>query len=322
MRRGVYVREHRETFGEYASRWLGSRRDVRASSVVTYRKALAPFVVALGARPLQSVTTADLDAVAADLLAAGGRSGTGASARTVSTYLVAVGALFAAAEREGLIARDPSRAVVRPRVVAAERPAYSGAELATFIAATAAHRYGPLVRLLALGMRRGEVLGLAWSAVDLDAGTLQVRASRSFVGTTAVLGEPKTSASVRTLQLDAVTIAVLRAHRTRQAAEHLALGLPFGPGVLLASNEAGEPIHPDTFSYTVHGLMRRAGLPRIPVHSLRHSSVSAMLAAGVPLHVVARWHGHSPAVMMRTYAHADTDAMSAAGAAAAAVLAG
>jgi integrase len=322
VRTGTYVKEHQETFGQYAERWLLARRDVRASSVVAYRKNLKPFLAAVGHLPLQRVTTADLDAVVASLLALGGRDGRGASARTAGLYLDTVGAVFAAAAREGLVSRDPSRAVVRPRIVAKESPAYSASDLAAFVSFASTDRYGPLVRLLALGMRRGEVLGLTWGAVDLEGATLEVRQTRSFVGTVPKIGEPKTRASRRSLHLDAATLGTLRAHRQQQRREHLRLGVSFGPDTLLAMNAACEPIHPDTFAYTVRGLMRRAGLPVIPVHSLRHSSVSAMLGQGVPLHVVARWHGHSPAVMMRTYAHADTEALEAASAAAAGVLRG
>jgi integrase len=78
---------------------------------------------------------------------------------------------------------------------------------------------------------------------------------------------------------------------------------------LVAVDATGEPIRPDRYSdlFAMHS--KDAGLPPIRLHDLRHSALSALLAQGVPVHVVAKIAGHDPSVTLRTYAHAQDAAM-------------
>lgn len=80
------------------------------------------------------------------------------------------------------------------------------------------------VLLLALGLGRGEALGLSWEDLDLDRGVLRVRRELKKQGSSAVLGEVKTAGSRRTVNVPEQVVGLLRAHRARQAEERLALG--------------------------------------------------------------------------------------------------
>lgn len=316
VRSGTHVPDSRLTFGSFASSWLAGRRDLKPASVRTYRGQLAAFVDSLGNRPLQRLTTADLDAIVASQLAAG------VSARTVNQRIDTISSMLKAAQAQGLVSRNVAKHVVRPRVVATQRPAWTAAELQQWVAHVATRPDAAAMRLLALGMRRGEVLALSWAHVDLRAGTLAVRATRGMIGGTVYTGEPKTTASKRTVHLDPETVAALRALRSEQIEAHLRFGVPFKEDVLITSEPDLSPTHPDTFAYRVRASMRSAGVPVYAVHSIRHTSVSLMLDRGLPLHVVAAVHGHSPAVMLRSYSHADADMLANAAAVAADVLAG
>ena len=154
------------------------------------------------------------------------------------------------------------------------------------------------------GMRRGEILGLRWSDLDLGAGRVAVRRPRILVDYQVQVSEPKTAKGRRSLALDPVTVAALRAHRARQAEEKLAVGGRYHDSELVFTRPDGIAVHPERFSDWFRQRVRAAGLPRIRLHDVRHSYATAALAAGVPAKVVSERLGHANiAITMDTYSH-------------------
>lgn len=94
-----------------------------------------------------------------------------------------------------------------------------------------------------------------------------------------------------------------------------AFGIRWSDDRLIAVNEDGSPIRHEWYSDEFQRLRERAGLRRIHLKGLRNTSVSLMLAGGSPVHVVAAWHGHDPAVSLSIYSDAQRDDLRAAGAA-------
>jgi len=102
--------------------------------------------------------------------------------------------------------------------------------------------------LLARGLRRGELCGLEWQDVDLDAGTLRIVRTRVIADNRPVESLPKTAASRRAIPLDQKLVALLRRHRTTQAAERLAAGSAYEDGGWPLADELGGPYYPDSIS--------------------------------------------------------------------------
>jgi integrase len=153
-------------------------------------------------------------------------------------------------------------------------------------------------------MRRGELAGLRWADVDLEAGRLSVRQPRVVVANQPQSSEPKTARGRRSLALDPVTVAALRRHRAHQLEHKLAVGARYQDSGLVFTWPDGAPIHPLRFSRWFEQHARRAGLPKIRLHDLRHSYASAALAAGVPAKVISERLGHATiAVTMDIYSH-------------------
>lgn len=141
-----------------------------------------------------------------------------------STYTVLRAALYGAV-RDGLLAKNPAAAVKRPGVERTEAKHLDQGAVAQVLAAAEESRYHPaLVLIAATGMRRGEVLALAWDRVDLDAGTLKVAATIGRIGGQLVISAPKTERSRRIIPLSPAVVALLRKHRATQAAEKLRAG--------------------------------------------------------------------------------------------------
>ncbi|TPG28108.1 site-specific integrase [Mycobacterium hodleri] len=163
------------------------------------------------------------------------------------------------------------------------------------------------------GLRRSEVLGIRWSALKDD--TLLIRRSRVAVGKESVEGMPKSRRSRRDLPLPAELAAALRELRALQQDEARAFGSRWSDDRLVAVREDGSSIRHEWYSDEFQRLRERAGLRRIHLKGLRNTSVSLMLAGGLPVHVVAAWHGHDPAVSLSIYSDAQRDDLRAAGAA-------
>lgn len=96
----------------------------------------------------------------------------------------------------------------------------------------------------------------------------------------------------------------LRAHRAHQAAERLSWGADYADSGLVVTAEDGRPMHPETLSGLFVRQARRAGLPPIRLHDLRHSVASILLARGVHPKVVSELLGHATiALTLDTYSH-------------------
>jgi Phage integrase family len=152
------------------------------------------------------------------------------------------------------------------------------------------------VRALVLVL--GPLLGL------LDAARVAVRQPRVVADHAVHISEPKTARSRRSIALDPVTVAALREHKSRQAADRVAVGPAYQDSGLVFTLPDGSPIHPQRFSDWFRQHVRAAGLPAIRLHDLRHSYATAALAAGIPAKVVSERLGHATiAITMDTYSH-------------------
>jgi integrase len=184
--------------------------------------------------------------------------------------------------------------------------AWSAEELRRFTAATAAHRWASIWALIATtGMRRGEVLGLRWTDVDLDAGTVTIRSTRIRFGSMTATSTPKTARGNRTIAIGPKTCAALRAWKRAQAEERLFCGPAWQDteGLVVTVADGSAP-NPESFSNLFRKIVRQSGLPPIRLHDLRHSYATAALASGVPVKVLSQRIGHADVgVTLAVYAH-------------------
>ncbi len=275
---------------------------------VSYEGALKPVRDRLGPRRLQSLTRADIEDLR-DWMTdhgrrRGGTPGTPLGARSVQLTLGRLKAALELACQEGWLARNPAEYVRPPRVAKRAGATWSQAELRRFLAGAGADRLAACWRMTLYGLRRGEVAGLRWDAVDLDAGTITIGLARVLVYGRVVVKAPKSDRGYRTLPLDPDLVAALRVLRKQQAAERLAAGQAYEASGYVAVDELGAPVHPEWLTDEFGRIANRAGLPRIRLHDARHSMNSLLAAAGVPDHVRAAWCGHTVAVNVSTYTHA------------------
>jgi integrase len=178
-------------------------------------------------------------------------------------------------------------------------------ELRRFLSVVADDRlFAMWVLLCTTGLRRGEVLGLRWRDVDLEARRVSVCQTLVDVRYEVQVSEPKTAWGRRPVALDPITTAALVAHRERQRAERLMLlGVDESADYVFTQLD-GHSLQPQNMSQAFENIVRRAGLPTIRLHDLRHSAASLALAAGIHPKVVSERLGHANIqITLDTYSH-------------------
>lgn len=213
---------------------------------------------------------------------------------------------LAVAVKWQLIQQNVATLVDPPAVVRAEVEPFTTEEAQKLLQALAGDRLeARWIVGLALGLRQGEVLGLWWEDVDLDAGTLRVRrALQRQRAEGLVFTEPKTARSRRTVSLPGPLEDALRAHRARQHRERLAAGSIWKNSPCVFTTETGCSIDPRNDYRSFKSLLKSAGLRDARLHDLRHTAASLLLLQGVAPRVVMEVLGHSQiSLTMNTYSH-------------------
>ncbi len=165
--------------------------------------------------------------------------------------------------------------------------------------------YGPIWLLLALtGMRRGEALGLRWQDVDFGEGTMNVSQTYVSISARMRISTPKTRAGRRVITLEPTLLDALREHRARQNERRLALGEVWRDHGLVFASEVGTPIQGRNLLREYATLVRKAGVPDISIHGIRHTVATLAIGAGQDIRTLADLLGHSKtSVTTDIYAH-------------------
>lgn len=327
---GRFVDPSKTLLRDFAIRWLDglSSQGRKPSTLRGYRGNLQRYVLPrLGDRALQDLTASDLDALYLDLLRTGGPRNTGLSLASVHHVHAVLNKLLNDAERKGLVVRNVARLATAPSLSAArsngpEMRVWTPEQLATFLRLIARNRNETLFRLLALtGMRRGEVLGLRWSDIDLSHRRIAVQQAVTVVDGEEIVDSPKSRRSRRVIDVDVDTAALLDDYRDRQLAALARVDLKAPAGDRVFTNDIGEPLRPDSVGQAFGRLVASTGVPVIRLHDLRHTHASHLLAAGVNVKVVSERLGHaSVSFTLDTYGHVMPGQQAEAAAAVAALL--
>jgi integrase len=157
------------------------------------------------------------------------------------------------------------------------------------------------------GLRRGELLALKWTDVDLETGKLFVQRSLAADGT---FNPPKRKSSQRTVRVTAGAVDALKKHKASQNEERLRVGSLWEDHTLIFPNQRGKPMHGgNLYHRDWKNLLSRAGLPHtFTFHSLRHTFATTLLRQNVNPKIVQEALGHATITQtMDTYSHVMPD---------------
>lgn len=303
---GSYVTRRDETVAHYLERWLAGRHNVKAKTVIGYRDALSPVVETCGHLRLQSLAKEHLDEIVGRMLMSGGRKGDGRSPRTVALMLTVLQHALEDAKDANLVNRNVAALVDKPKPDTSDGvyqgQAWTPVQARAFLRQVRTDRYAAAWRLSLYGLRRGEVLGLTWSNVDLENAEAHIVSTRVVAGREVIMSSTKNRKG-RIVPLGAEVVADLRVLRALQASERLAAGEAYTVTGLVVVNEIGVALRPERYSDLFHLHAEAAGLPRIRLHDLRHTAASLLASNAVPIVTAAALLGHDPMVYAKVYAH-------------------
>jgi integrase len=301
--RGLVFDADNLKLGEYLDRWLtDSVADtVRPTTFERYEQIVRVHIrPVFGKLKLKNVTPAHVRGLYREKLEVG------LSPRTVQYIHVTLHKALKQAVADGLIPRNATEAVKPPQVRKEEIRPLTAEQVKMLFEAVRGDRLESLYILAVhTGLRQGELLGLKWGDVDLEAGTLQVRRTLTTAKGGPVLRAPKTKGSRRTVKLSPTALKALRSHLERQLGEIDRAGELWRENGLIFASESGEPL--DRHYVTTHRfkpLLKRAGLPQIRFHDLRHTCATLLLSQNVNPKVVSEMLGHATiAITLDTYSH-------------------
>lgn len=286
---GVDLDPTRLSLAAYLARWLESMKPrVAATTWERYERLVRVQVgPALGAVPLSKLRPLHLEKLYASLLA------DGLSAQSVLHVHRLLFASLRQAVKWQLLPRNVAEAVTPPRPRHKRTEALSTPDaLRVTDAVKGTALEVPVLLGLGTGMRRGEILGLRWQDVDLEAGRVRVTQTVQHIGNQLHFVPPKTHRSERSVSLPAFVVEALRAHKVAQNARRLLLGASWQETDLVLERGDGGALRPDTMSKQFRKATRRLGLD-LHFHGLRHAHASLLLLGGVHLKVVSDRLGHS-----------------------------
>ncbi len=299
---GLPISTERQTVGQFLEHWLESsaRPRLRPRTFAGYKTIVSQHLIpVLGKTQLRKLTPQHVQQM---LIA---KTNEGLAPRTVGGVRAVLRPALTQALKWRLVAWNVAVPVDLPR---ASRPQFRVLEprqAQELLRVAADHRLGPLFSVaLAVGLRLGESLGLAWGDVDLSARTLRVRrALQRFDGKLRFV-EPKSESSNRRVALPESAVDVLRRHRVRQKTERLLAGERWRETGLVFTTTIGTPLDDRNVRKAFRELLDAAELPPMRIHDLRHTCASLLLAQGVHPRVVMETLGHSQiSLTLDTYSH-------------------
>lgn len=309
IRAGRAATRDKVTVSDYLLEWLPAHalvKDLKPSTIDSYREKISyvsrhPF----GQMQLQLIKPVDVKRFYSDLLTKGGITKTGLSKRTVEF----VGTLLKKALRDamteyGLRGDSPAEHIAIPRPRQTETQTWSSDELGRLIKVIREDRYGRMFAVqAATGARRGEMLGLRWSDVDLDSCQVLFHNNRVKVRGGMVEHSLKSGMSKR-VTIDPVTVTILREHKLKQKEDRLRAGSRWLDADYVFPNVFGGPLNPSNLHRYWKAIIEKAGVTYIKPHALRHTHATLLLEAGIPAHVVAERLGHKDVTTtFKVYAH-------------------
>lgn len=309
LEKGTLVVSTNITLGEYLENWLLDfvKGAVKPTTFESYSRLIRTYIIpSLGSLTLEKLHATHIQRFYNKMLEDGRTVGNGGlSSGTIQKLHGILRTALNHAVKWQLVSRNVVILTEPPRIHKKEIFPLEIEEVKQLLFYAKNDRYY-IAFLLAItaGLRRGEILGLRWKDVDLDARTASICKNLVLVNNKPVLQEPKTRRSARLVTLPYVTVQALLEHKQKQDREKLRASITYQDYDLIVATSLGTPVNPRNLIRNFEQILKVAGLPRIRFHDLRHTHATLMLRQGEHPKVISERLGHSNiSITMDTYSH-------------------
>jgi integrase len=289
---GGIVPLQKGSFGDYLVGWLEKLESKRAAKTMeSYRWIINHHIKPeLGTNPLTKLTQVDLNAFMKRKLDAG------QSPRTVRYCHAIIRSALTRAEKDGLVGRNVAKLADPPAKSDAHVEPLTADGARRLLMGVSGDRLEALYSVApAIGLRRGEALGMTWAALNLEKGFMSVTQTvQRIKGKGLVIRKAaKNKKGLRTIPLPTFAVVALEQHRCNQAEERAFAGDDWEDNGLVFCTPLGKPLDPRNLVRHFHGVLKLLGMDQKRFHDLRHTAASLLLAQGATLHDVKEILGHS-----------------------------
>src|SRR6266571_1590779 len=299
---GTLVAGPQQTIRQYLEHWLEEvhKPAIRESSYVRYRRLLTNHILPiLGKMQIRELTAQHVQALYARKLKEG------LSPKTIKLIHTIIHQALKNAVRWRLVSRNVCEDVSLPRQSRHEIQPVTREQAQKLLETAKGHRLEAILTLaLATGMRRGELLALRWRDIDFESRSLQIQRSVMHLPGGHRIHEPKTASGKRRITLPPFVVEALQHHRLRQLETKLKAGSAWEEHDLVFCNIYGRFLNSASLHHLFTSLVKKAGLPQMRFHDLRHSAATILMAMGVPVKVIQELLGHSSiSITLNVYGH-------------------
>lgn len=316
---GTFVEPSKITLGEWLERWLTVyvKPTVKPGSYANYVDVIQKHIIpSLGDTPLQTLRTNTIQDFYNQKRENGRLDGKGGlSPRMIHLMHQVISRALKQAVRENLISTNPAEHTTLPSLKYKEMTTLKPEEIKEYLEAVKSDRlYVAFLLELNTGLRRGELLALSWDCIDFEKKKLTIKRTLARVrlpdkGTSELkFSEPKTKSGKRDIPLHQNIIKELQAHKARQNKEKLLHGPKYTDNDLVFCTPQGTPIEPRNFHRKHTEILKKAGLPHIRVHDLRHTVATLLVNNGIDPENIRALLGHSKtSTTLDLYCHSTSE---------------
>ncbi|MBA3824827.1 MAG: site-specific integrase [Ktedonobacterales bacterium] len=300
--KGIVPADGRQTVKQYLTSWLETvQSQVEPSSYVSYRTHMRRVMKGLGHVSLAKLTAQQLQSFYAQKLA------DGLASTTTNTMHTVIKAALDDAVALNLVTRNVASMIKAPKYQPKERVPLTEEQARVLLNAAKGNRLEALyVLVLSTGMREGELIALEWKDIDFQSSELYISHGLQYTPTGFRVTHPKSNSSKRRIMLPVHVLAALKKHRELQEQERKLAGTNWDASYdYVFPNGIGRKMLPsDLRGRSFYQLLKKAALPAIHFHDLRHTAATLLLRRGVHVKVVSEMLGHANVgITLRIYAH-------------------
>lgn len=302
IEKGEYFEPEKITLANYLNYWLETYAlpNVAPTTYASYKQGAEVIARYIGKISLDQLKPIHVQNFISKL-----QTETQLSSTSIHQYYGTLNTALNYAIRLQMLRYNPCKAVTPPPKNKNKMKVLSQAEVSKLIEGCKdTPLYLPILLAITCGMRRGEILGLKWDNVDLQAKQIHIEDNLTQADGKPFMTDPKTTTGKRSVSVPDITISALKETKKMQAQQKLMLGSQYKDNGFVCCWDNGEPFRPDYITHAFKKILAKLKLPNVRFHDLRHTHATLLLAQGVHPKVVQERLGHSSiTITLDTYSH-------------------